>query len=153
MRVLIIEDYAPVRNAIAKGLKEASFSVDATDNGREGLWYARGNDYDVMVVDLMLPEVDGLSVVRSVRKSGCDAGILILTAKDAVSDRVEGLNAGADDYLIKPFAFEELLARVQVLVRRRYERPNPRIEIGNLAINTSTKRSLAWRQDRRADST
>jgi len=139
MRVLIVEDYAPVRNAVAKGLEEAAFAVDVADNGREGLWYAENNDYDVIVLDIMLPEVDGLTILRKLRAAGSTARILLLTARDSLEDRVTGLNYGADDYLIKPFAYEELLARVQVLVRRRYERPNPILRIGNLEIDTVKK--------------
>lgn len=139
MRVLVVEDYAPVRNAVAKGLEEAAFAVDVADNGREGLWYAENNTYDVIVLDIMLPEIDGLTILRKLRATGSTARILLLTARDALEDRVTGLNYGADDYLVKPFAFEELLARIQVLVRRRYERPNPILRIGNLEINTAKK--------------
>ncbi len=138
MRALIVEDYAPVRKAVAQGLQEAAFAVDVADNGRDGLWYAENNDYDVVILDLLIPEVDGLTVLRRMRSAGSTARILILTAKDTVDDRVAGLNEGADDYLIKPFAFKELLARVQVLVRRRYERPHPVLQIGNLVIQSTT---------------
>lgn len=139
MRVLVVEDYAPVRKAVAQGLSEASFAVDAAADGREGLWYARNNSYDVIILDLMLPLLDGLSLLRQIRSGGTDSGILILSARDAVEQRVAGLNAGADDYLIKPFALEELLARVHVLLRRRYDRPRPEIVVGDLEINTATK--------------
>ena len=139
MRVLFVEDYAPVRKAVEKGLKEASFAVDVAADGREGLWYAQNNTYDAIILDLMLPEVSGMAILKQLRNTGSDVGILILTAKDAVEDRVAGLNAGADDYLIKPFSFDELLARVNVLVRRRYDKPNPMVEVGNLRINTASK--------------
>lgn len=139
MRVLLVEDYAPVRKAVEKGLKEASFAVDVAADGREGLWYAQNNTYDAIILDLMLPEVSGMAILKQLRNTGSDVGILILTAKDAVEDRVAGLNAGADDYLIKPFSFDELLARVSVLVRRRYDKPNPMVEVGNLRINTASK--------------
>lgn len=139
MRVLLIEDYEPVRAAVSQGLSESAITVDAAVNGEEGLWYADGNDYDVIVLDLMLPDVPGLSILRRLRGSGCAARILILTAKDAVEDRVRGLNSGADDYVVKPFSFEELLARIHALVRRRYERPDPLIRVDNLVIDTSTK--------------
>lgn len=139
MRILVVEDYAPVRIAVTQGLREAGFAVDDAPDGREGLWYATKNPYDVIVLDLMLPEVSGLDVLKKLRKDKHKAKILILTAKDAVEDRVEGLNAGADDYLIKPFAFEELLARVHVLMRRRYDQSDPLIEIGSLQINTTTQ--------------
>ncbi len=139
MRILVVEDYAPVREAVAKGLSEAAFAVDVADNGQDGLWYAENNDYDAIVLDLMLPGVNGMTILRRLRETGSTTGILVLTAKDAVEDRVRGLNFGADDYLIKPFAFEELLARVQVLVRRRYVRTNPVLTIGNLEINTASQ--------------
>ncbi len=139
MRVLIVEDYLPVRKAVAKGLSEAAFAVDAADNGQDGLWYAQHNEYDVIILDLMLPKLDGLSLMQRLRTDGCAAGILLLTARDSVTDRVAGLNGGADDYLTKPFAFEELLARVQVLVRRRYRQSQPNLNVGSLEINTVTK--------------
>lgn len=138
MRVLVIEDYEPIRQAVAQGLSEAAFAVDSCANGRDGLWYAEGNDYDVIILDLMLPDIDGLTILRRLRQQGSAARILILTAKDAVEDRVTGLNSGADDYVLKPFMFEELLARVQVLVRRRYDRVSPIIQIDNLVIDTAS---------------
>ena len=136
MRVLVVEDYAPLRKAGVQGLEEAGFAVDATGDGEEGLWYARSNQYDVIVLDLMLPSRDGLSVLTSLRQAGDPVHVLILTAKDALDDRVRGLNVGADDYLVKPFAFEELLARVRALVRRRYETKSPIIRIADLEIDT-----------------
>ena len=139
MRVLVVEDYTAVREAVAQGLREAGFAVDASNNGKEGLWYATTNDYDVIILDLMLPDVSGLDILKRLRRDRSEARVLVLTAQDAVEDRVEGLNAGADDYLIKPFALEELLARVQVLVRRRYDHSSPVIEIDNLTIDTSTQ--------------
>ncbi|MCA9063284.1 MAG: response regulator transcription factor [Planctomycetaceae bacterium] len=139
MRVLVIEDYEPVREAVAQGLRESGFAVDETADGAEGLWYAQNNPYDVIVLDIMLPTLDGMQILRTIRSENSDTGVLMLTAKDAVDDRVRGLNAGADDYLIKPFAFEELLARVQVLIRHRYDCRNPVIQIDNLKINTNTK--------------
>ena len=118
MRVLIVEDQERLRTWLRKGLEEAEFVVDATGDGKEGLWYAQSNPYDVIILDLMLPGLDGLSILRRLREAGSQTQVLILTAKDTVPDRVKGLDLGADDYLVKPFAFEELLARVRVLVRR-----------------------------------
>lgn len=151
MRILVVEDYAPVRKAVTKGLKEAAFAVDSADNGQDGLWYAEKNDYDVIVLDIMLPKLDGLSILRKLRSAGSTTKILLLTARDQTEDRVNGLNSGADDYLVKPFAFEELLARVQVLVRRRYERADPILNIGNLKIDT-IKKSVS-RGDKQIDLT
>ncbi|MEZ6050396.1 MAG: response regulator transcription factor [Planctomycetaceae bacterium] len=139
MRVLVIEDYEPIRTAVAQGLSEAAFAVDTAANGTDGLWYAQSNDYDVILLDLMLPDVDGLKILRQLRSSGSQSRILILTAKDAVEDRIEGLNSGADDYVLKPFVFEELLARVQVLVRRRYDFSDPVIRVSDLVIDTAAQ--------------
>lgn len=139
MRVLVVEDYQPICEAVAEGLRDAGFAVDAAADGREGLWLAKSNDYDVIVLDLMLPFVDGITLLRAVRAAGQQACVLILTAKDQLNDRVEGLNAGADDYLVKPFAFEELLARVRTLVRRRYNQPDPVIRIDDLSIDTAAR--------------
>jgi len=140
MRLLLVEDYPPLQKSVVKGLREAGFAVDVTGDGQEALWYAEGNQYDVIVLDLMLPGLDGLSILRRLRDEGRESHVLIITAKDAIADRVAGLNAGADDYLVKPFEFEELLARVQALVRRSYHRKNPALEIGPLHIDTTTQR-------------
>ena len=139
MRVLIIEDYEPVRDAVAVGLREAGFAVDVAADGQDGLWYATSNEYDVIVLDLMLPKVDGLSILAQLRTREDRARILILSAKDTLEDRVRGLNLGADDYLIKPFAFNELLARVRALVRRKYDASSPRVQVADLEIDTNRK--------------
>jgi DNA-binding response OmpR family regulator len=132
MRLLIVEDYKPLRKALKQGLKEAGFAVDATGNGEEGLWFAMSNDYDAIILDLMLPGMDGiildlmlpgmdgLTLLKKFRAEGRQNHVLILTAKDALEDKINGLNLGADDYLVKPFAFEELLARIRALTRRNY---------------------------------
>ncbi len=138
MRVLIVEDYTPLRESLAQGLREAGFAVDVSSDGQEGLWYAQSNDYDAIVLDIMLPKLDGISMLGRMRKSGSQVPVLLLTAKDTVEDRVTGLNTGADDYLVKPFAFDELLARVRALLRRRYDKPDPVICIEDLQVDTST---------------
>jgi len=143
MRLLLVEDYRPVRESLTKGLREAGFAVDATGDGEEGLWFARGNDYDVIVLDLMLPGLDGLSILKKLRAEGRQNHVLILTAKDALDDRVTGLDSGADDYLVKPFAFQELLARVRALVRRSYRTKNPLLEVQDLRIDLTVQR--VWR--------
>ena len=143
MRLLLIEDYQPLQKALAKGLREAGFAVDVTGDGEEGLWYARGNDYDAIILDLMLPKMDGLTLLKKLRAEGRQTHVLILTAKDTLNDRVTGLNAGGDDYVVKPFAFEELLARVRSLVRRKYQDKSPSIRIGDLRIETADQR--VWR--------
>ena len=135
MRVLIVEDYAPQRKGLVRGFKEAGFAVDAAENGEEALWYAQGNEYDCIVLDLMLPRRDGASVLAELRGSGDSVPVLVLTARDTIGDRVSGLNSGADDYLTKPFAFEELLARVHAIIRRRYGSDQPTIRFGELEID------------------
>ena len=140
MRLLIIEDYKPLQKSLTQGLCEAGFAVDSTGDGKEGLWYAMGNEYDVIILDLMLPGMDGLEILKKIRTEGRKSHVLILTAKDTVQDRVTGLNLGADDYLVKPFAFKELLARVNALLRRRYRQKNPRIKIKDLQLDLSTQR-------------
>jgi len=143
MRVLLVEDYAPIQKSVAQGLREAGFAVDVSGNGEEGLWYATGNDYDVIILDIMLPGLDGLSILDRLRSQGFSTHILILTAKDTIPDRVRGLDLGADDYLVKPFAFEELLARVRALARRSYRAKNPRLEIEDLTLQTTSQN--VWR--------
>ncbi len=136
MRVLVVEDYAPLRQALTKGLEEAGFAVDATGDGEEGLWYARSGAHDAIVLDRMLPGLDGLELLATLRREGRDTHVLLLTAKDTLDDRVTGLNAGADDYLVKPFSFDELLARLQALIRRRYGSKSPVLCIDDLEIDT-----------------
>jgi len=140
MRLLLIEDYEPLRRSVAKGLREEGFAVDTAADGDEGLWYAESHAYDAIVLDLMLPRRDGLSLLAELRRKGGRQPVLVVTAKDTVGDRVRGLDLGADDYLVKPFAFEELVARVRALVRRRYDDPNPVLEVGDLAIDTAARR-------------
>ncbi|MCX5745031.1 MAG: response regulator transcription factor [Proteobacteria bacterium] len=136
MRALIVEDYAPVRAAVREGLVEHGFAVDVAADGEEGLWLAEQNPYDVVILDVMLPKLSGLEVLTTLRRNGSSVAILLLTARDTVVDRVAGLDRGADDYLIKPFAFAELLARVRALVRRHYDRKNPTIALADLTIDT-----------------
>lgn len=139
MNVLIIEDSKILSGALKDGLSRMGYAVDAVTDGREGLEYARHKPYDVIVLDLMLPTLDGLSVLQKLRTEGIDTHVLILSAKDQVDDRVQGLQLGADDYMIKPFSFDELCARIASLVRRKYSKKNPVIHIGHLSINTATR--------------
>jgi DNA-binding response OmpR family regulator len=145
MRLLLIEDYPLLQKSLLQGLREAGFAVDATGDGEEGLWYAEGNDYDAVILDLMLPKKDGLSILRELRAAGKPTPVLILTARDKVEDRIAGLDAGADDYLVKPFDFDELLARVRSLVRRRYQDKSPLIVISDFRMDTTSRR--VWRGD------
>jgi len=145
VRVLVVEDNVPIQKSLAKGLREAGFAVDVSGDGEEGLWYATSNDYDVVVLDLMLPRVDGLTILKRLRADGRSTHVLNLTARDTVQDRVLGLDLGADDYLVKPFAFEELLARVRALARRAYSAKNPQLTVDDLRLETSARR--VWRGD------
>ena len=139
MRVLLIEDSARLQSSVGRGLRKAGYAVDISGDGEDGLWLAESNEHDVIILDLMLPKLDGLTLLRRLREKQNGTHVLILTAKDTVENRVNGLQAGADDYLIKPFAFEELLARVQALCRRSYHRKNPKIVIGDLEIDTAAR--------------
>lgn len=143
MRLLIVEDYRPLREPLTKGLREAGFAVDSTGDGEEGLWYALSNDYDVIILDLMLPGMDGLHILKKLRAEGRQSHVLILTARDSLNDRVTGLDLGADDYLVKPFEFRELVARVRALLRRSYRRKNPLMAIQDLRIDLTRQR--VWR--------
>ena len=118
MRLLLIEDDQKIASFIAKGLKEAGFTTDHASDGLEGLNMALGEDYDGAIVDIMLPKIDGLTVIETLRKRGISLPVIILSARRSVDDRIKGLQQGGDDYLTKPFAFSELLARVQALLRR-----------------------------------
>jgi DNA-binding response OmpR family regulator len=139
MRVLVVEDYAVIRDGLVQALTRDGFAVDATGDGIEGKWYAESNDYDLIVLDIMLPGCDGLEILRHLRAAGKTAPVLLLTARDEVDDRVRGLDLGADDYLAKPFAINELLARVRALTRRRYGARNPLLRLDDLEIDTSTR--------------
>ena len=139
MRVLLIEDSTRLQTAVGRALRHSGYAVDVAGNGEDGLWLATSNDYDAIVLDLMLPVLDGLTLLRRLRAADKGTHVLVLTAKDTVDDRVRGLQSGADDYLVKPFALEELLARVQALCRRGYQRKNPEITIVDLHINTATR--------------
>ncbi len=136
MKVLVIEDSKRLRRSLEHGLKRANFTVDLAADGLEGLGQLRAYEYDVVVLDLMLPGMSGLDILAQLRNSS-QVHVLILSARDQVEDRIRGLELGADDYLVKPFDFGELVARIQALVRRRYQRKNPRIEFGPMVIDTA----------------
>jgi two-component system copper resistance phosphate regulon response regulator CusR len=135
MRILIIEDYGPLRQAIAQRLREEAFQVDEAVDGEQGLHLARTNEYPLILLDLMLPDRDGMEVLSDLRARGSDTAVLIMTARDAVPERITGLDAGADDYLVKPFALDELMARVRVLIRRRYGHNHSVLVVGDLEID------------------
>lgn len=138
MRLLVIEDERKIALSIKKGLEQETFAVDICYDGDEGLRYALDEPYDVLILDRMLPEKDGVLVCQELRAAGNQTPILMLTAKHKVKDRVEGLNAGADDYLVKPFAFEELLARIRSLLRRPNQTIAPVLQCGDLTLNSQT---------------
>lgn len=137
MKALIIEDEPKIANAISRGLKYEHFVTEVYDNGDDGLAAALGDDYDIIILDRMLPGIEGVEITKRVRAKGIKTPILLLTAKSQIRDRVEGLNAGADDYLIKPFSFEELLARIRALLRRPTEVTDNILKIDNLTLDTS----------------
>lgn len=139
MRVLLVEDYQPLARALAQGLREAGYAVDATGDGRQGLALAEANAYDALVLDVMVPEIDGLAILRRVRATGSDAGVVIITARDQVADRIAGLDLGADDYLVKPFALDELLARLRAVIRRRYQAATNVLALGDLVIDSAAR--------------
>jgi two-component system copper resistance phosphate regulon response regulator CusR len=136
MRILLAEDDRQLREAIARGLREASYAVDDAPDGGRALFLAAVNDYDAIILDVVLPVRDGLDVCREIRRKGSHAPILMLTARDTVDDKITGLDAGADDYLTKPFDFGELLARLRALVRRRGEVLPAELSVADLVVDT-----------------
>jgi DNA-binding response OmpR family regulator len=140
MRVLLVEDSEIMRRTVRRALRHAGFAVDLAADGEEGLAAAELNDYDALVLDIMLPKLDGLALLRRLRAAGKTTHVLLLTARDTVADRVVGLRLGADDYLVKPFALEELLARVEALCRRAYGAKSPALRIGPLEFDFAARR-------------
>jgi len=139
MRILVVDDDHRLCSVVKRGLREEAYVVDVAFDGEEGQYLAEVNPYDLIVLDIMMPKKDGITVCRELRANNVNTPILMLTARDAVEDRVSGLDAGADDYLIKPFAFSELLARVRALLRREgIVRPSE-IKVGDLILDTSTR--------------
>lgn len=139
MRVLLVEDSPRLQVSIGRGLRKSGYAVDACGDGVTALSRAKQTDYDVILLDLLLPKMDGWSVLRHLRDAGKQTHVLILSAKAEVEDRIEGLRLGADDYLVKPFRFDELVARIDALTRRSNASKNPEIVIGDLVIDTSRK--------------
>jgi DNA-binding response OmpR family regulator len=139
MKLLLVEDSPRLRRSLEIGLRQAGFAVDVAADGIEGLRRAQSFDYDLIVLDWMLPGLDGLALLRRLRAARRRVRVLFLTAKDAVSDRVTGLENGADDYLVKPFALDELLARVRALCRRTYDASTSAIELGDLSIDVRAR--------------
>ena len=138
MKILIVEDEKKVASFLKKGLEQEYYSVDVTLDGKEGLKYALLNEYDLMILDIMLPLMDGITLLKEIRKEKNETPVLMLTAKDTIGDKVVGLDSGADDYLAKPFAFEELLARVRALLRRKEKDKTLILSVDDLSLDTQT---------------
>ena len=139
MRILVVEDHPSLARSIAAGLRDEGYAVDLTFDGEEALHLAQTNPYDGIVLDMMLPKMDGWTILSTLRHNGVATPVICLTAQDGVEDRVRGLNSGADDYLTKPFAFEELIARVRALVRRSHAQTSSVITVGDLEIDLARK--------------
>lgn len=146
MRILVVDDDRRLCGIIKRGLLEEAYAVDVAYDGEESVYLATINPYDLIILDIMMPKKDGIEVCRELRSNKINTPILMLTAKDAVEDRVNGLDAGADDYLVKPFAFNELLARIRALLRREGQIKTPEIQSGDLSLNTRTRE--VWRGER-----
>ena len=147
MRILVVDDDTRLCSIVRRGLLEEAYAVDVAYDGEEGEYMAEVNPYDLIILDIMMPKKDGIQVCRELRARRVNTPILMLTARDAVEDRVRGLDAGADDYMVKPFSFSELLARLRALLRREAMTKSPEIAVGDLVLNTLT------RQVRRGDRT
>ena len=143
VRILVVEDELKMANLLRRGLLEEGHAVDVAGTGDDALWMARAVEYDALVLDVMLPGLDGFEVCSSLREGGVWTPVLMLTARDAVEDRISGLDAGADDYLAKPFSFAELFARLRALARRGAPERPPVIEVGDLRLDPATRQ--AWR--------
>lgn len=139
MRVLLVEDFLPLARSVSQGLQETGYAVDLATDGAQALDCLQSVAYDGMVLDIMLPKVDGLTILRRVREKGSDIPVLLLTARDQLDDKITGLDAGADDYLVKPFAFPELIARLRAVMRRRYGQRSNVIQVGGLMIDTAAR--------------
>jgi len=141
LKVLLVEDSPRLQRSISAGLRAIGHVVDQAFDGREALNFAESYEYEVVILDLQLPEVDGLTVLRTLRQQKCSARVLILSARDQTEDRIRGLDLGADDYLVKPFAFDELVSRIRALSRRQFDYQNDEVEIGSLRIDTAARQA------------
>ena len=139
MRVLLVEDSRRLRLSLEQALKNTGYKVESLEDGKEGLRRAQTRDFDVIVLDIMLPGLDGFQILERLRKQGNDTPVLCLTARDALEDRLKGLHTGADDYLVKPFELRELLARIHALCRRRYSQYADQMTVGDLELDRSAK--------------
>ena len=138
MRILVVEDEPDLKEITAKRLKAEGYGVDTCDNGKDAQYYIEHTPYDLILLDVMLPGADGITVLKNIRKKGINTPVLLLTARDSIEDRVTGLDNGADDYLTKPFAFDELLARIRVILRRRSNEASNKLVLGDLIMDLAT---------------
>jgi two-component system OmpR family response regulator len=143
VRLLVVEDEGDLAEALRRALEEEAFAVDVAEDGEDALFKIRELPYDAVILDLMLPRLDGWTVLQAARADGIRTPVLVLTARDAIADRVRGLNLGADDYLIKPFALAELVARVRAMIRRAYGNPASTVQVGDITIDTAARQ--VWR--------
>jgi DNA-binding response OmpR family regulator len=139
VRLLLVEDHKPLVRALRQGLEEEGFAVDVAGDGEEADHKALSTNYDVIILDLMLPKKDGLTLLKSWREGGMQTHVIVLTARGALEDKIKGLDIGADDYLTKPFELEELLARIRALIRRRHQAKDPVLRIHDLTIDTAAR--------------
>jgi DNA-binding response OmpR family regulator len=146
MRILVVEDERRLCGIIKRGLLEEGYAVDVAYDGEEGEYMAESTPYDLILLDIMLPKKNGIEICHELRRKEINTTILMLTAKDTIEDRVKGLDAGADDYLVKPFAFNELLARIRALLRRTGSSKSPKLQVGDLVLDTLTRE--VWRGQR-----
>ena len=142
MRILVVEDSTRMAQSLKQGLTEETYAVDVAENGIDGLHMAQGGDYDLVLLDVNLPGMDGLTLMKRLRESRSDVPVLMLTARDGLRDKVEGLDAGADDYLLKPFAFDELLARMRALLRRPGSRQQALLKYADIELDPASGRAL-----------
>lgn len=149
MKFLLVEDYPPLRKNISTSIREQGWAIDVSADGEEGLWFAENNQYDAIVLDLMLPKLNGLQILSHLRTNKITTPVLILTARDAVEQKMQGLDQGADDYMTKPFFMGELISRLKALVRRSYQQSDPVVMVGDLSVDTSARR--VCRSDREID--
>lgn len=150
MKLLIVEDNVKIASLVAKGMREAGFHVDISSDGDSGLERALADDYDAAIIDIMLPGLDGLQLIDQLRSRNVDTPILILSAKQSVDDRIKGLQLGGDDYMIKPFSFNELLARIQALIRRNKKQPEP-MRLGYQDVSIDLLKREVFRAGRKID--
>ncbi len=147
MRILVVEDEKRITSFIKRGLEEDAYAVDVAYDGEEGLNWINSFRYDLIILDILMPKMDGITLCKKIRERSIDTPVLMLTAKDTVDDRVEGLDAGADDYLVKPFAFKELLARLRALTRRQQQGKGNTLEVADLKLDIATRRTFRGGQE------